>query len=74
MSHARRTVSAVAERRIWKPAEIEAMEPEERQRLFDERIVTDLSEIDPVFLERARAHGRKLMEERGLIPRQDEDD
>jgi hypothetical protein len=64
----------MVERRIWKPAEIEAMDPDERQRLFDERIVTDLSEIDPAFLERARAHGRRLMEERGLIPRQDGDD
>ncbi|MGH9225073.1 MAG: hypothetical protein ACRD2W_15140 [Acidimicrobiales bacterium] len=56
--------------RIWTASELERMTPDERQRLFDERVVTDLSQVDPDFLERVRAKGRSLLEARGLIARQ----
>ena len=60
----------VPDDRIWTASELERMTPDERQRLFDERVVTDLSQVDPDFLERVRARGRALLEERGLIARQ----
>jgi len=60
----------MAETKVWTAAELERMTPEERQRLFDESVVTDLTQLDPEFLERVRARGRVLLEERGLIARQ----
>lgn len=38
----------------------------ERQRLFDERVVTDLSTLDPALVARIRARGRELLESRGV--------
>lgn len=63
----------VPDDRIWTASELERMTPDERQRLFDDRVVTDLSQVDPDFLERVRARGRSLLEERGLIARQGDD-
>ena len=60
----------VVDKQIWTAAELERMTPEEQQRLFDESLVTDLSQLDPDFLARIRAEGRALLEERGLIARQ----
>jgi hypothetical protein len=60
----------VADKHIWTAAELERMTPEEQQRLFEESLVTDLSQLDPDFLARIRAEGRALLEERGLIARQ----
>jgi len=64
------TVVVMAEDRIWTAAELEQLTPEERQRLLNERVVTDLSKVPPEFLARVRAKGRDLLEERGLITRQ----
>ncbi len=55
--------------KIWTAAELEQMTPDERQRLFDERVVTDVSALDPELLERFRARGRAILEERGLVAR-----
>lgn len=55
--------------RIWSAADLERLTADERQRLLDERVVTDLSELDPAFVERARAKGRAILEERGLVSR-----
>ena len=60
----------MADDRIWTAAELEQMTPEERQHLFDESLVTDLSQLEPDFLGRIRAEGRALLDERGLIARQ----
>ena len=64
------TVVEMAEDRILKAAELEQLTPEERQRLLNERVVTDLSEVSPEFLAKVRAKGRALLEERGLVARQ----
>ena len=56
--------------RIWTAAELERLTPDERQRLLNERVVTDLSEVPPEFLAKVRAKGRALLEERGLVSRQ----
>lgn len=53
--------------RIWTAAELEQLTPEERQRLLDERVITDLSQVSPEFLARVRSTGRALLEERGVI-------
>ena len=55
--------------RIWTAAELELLTPDERQQLLNERVVTELSELDPEFVARVRARGRHLLEERGLIAR-----
>lgn len=60
----------MADDHIWTAAELERLTPEERQRLLNERVVTDLSEVPPEFLARVRAKGRALLEERGLVSRQ----
>jgi hypothetical protein len=60
----------MAENRMWTAAELEALTPEERQRLLSERVVTDLSQVPADFLARVRAEGRALLEERGVIARQ----
>lgn len=64
------TVVTMAEDRIWTAAELEQLTPDERQRLLNERVVTDLSEVSPEFLAKVRTKGRTLLEERGLIARQ----
>ena len=48
-------------------AELERLTPDERQRLLNERVITDLSQVPPEFLARVRATGRVLLEERGVI-------
>jgi hypothetical protein len=46
--------------------ELERLPLAERQRLAAEAIVTDLSQVSPEFLTRARQRGRELLEERGV--------
>ncbi len=58
----------MADDRIWTAEELERLTPDERDRVVKEGLVQDLSELPPEFVARARAKGRALMEERGLIP------
>lgn len=60
----------MADEKLWTAAELETLTPEERQRLFDERVVTDLSQVSPEFLAKVRAKGRALLEEHGVVARQ----
>jgi hypothetical protein len=53
--------------RIVTAAELEAMTPNERARVFNDRVVTDLSTLDPAFVARVRAKGRALLEARGVL-------
>jgi uncharacterized membrane-anchored protein len=53
--------------RVWTAAELEQLTPDERQRLLNERGITDLSQVPPEFLAKVRARGRVLLEERGVI-------
>ena len=57
----------MSDERIWTAAELERLTPEERQRLLDERVITDLSELSPEFVAKVRAKGRALLEARGII-------
>lgn len=43
------------ERKIWTAAELDEMSPAERQKIFDESIVWDLSDVPEEFLDRIRA-------------------
>ena len=62
----------MADDHIWTAAELERLTPDERHRVINEGIVTDLGQLTPEFLARVRAKGRALLEERGLIaPRSD---
>lgn len=46
------------------------MSPEERVQLLKERTITDLSQVDPAFLERARADARRALEQRQALDKQ----
>ncbi len=46
--------------------ELDKLPLAERQRIAAESIVSDLSEVDPAFVERARRRGRELLVERGI--------
>jgi DNA replication initiation complex subunit (GINS family) len=63
----------MADDRLWTAAELEKLSFEERQVLLNERVITDLSQVPPDFLERVQAHARALLEERGLIARKGDD-
>ena len=56
------------ERKIWTAAELEKMTPAERREISRAAIVTDLSEVDPEFLERARASARRHIAENEQSP------
>lgn len=59
----------VCDDRIWSAADLEKLTPAERQRLLDERVVTDLSTLPDDFVDRIRRKGRALMEQRGAATR-----
>lgn len=50
--------------------EYEMMSPDERMQLLNERMVTDLSQVDPEFLERAKADLRRALEKRQALDSQ----
>ena len=53
--------------KLWTAAELEQLSPDERHRVFNEGIVTDLDQLSPEFLGRVRAKGWALLAERGLV-------
>lgn len=57
----------MADDRIWTADELEQLTPDERDRIVKEGTVSDLSQVPPEFLARARAKGRALIEQRGVI-------
>jgi hypothetical protein len=57
----------VDEKKVMTAAELEQLPLGERQRMAAEAIVTDLSQVPPEFLDRARKRGRELLEERGVV-------
>lgn len=57
----------MAKDRIWTAAELEQLTPDQRAAVIRERVVTDVDELDPDLLERARAYGRDLLEARGAL-------
>jgi hypothetical protein len=54
--------------KLWTAAELEQLSPDERDRIIKAGTITDLSQVPAEFLARARAKGRALLEERGVIP------
>jgi hypothetical protein len=57
--------------RLWSAAEVERLTPEQRAELSRQRHqpITDLSTLDPKYVERIRETGRRLVEEwRGKAP------
>ncbi len=54
-------------KRIWTAADLEVLSPDDRQRLFNAQVVSDLSTVDPVFLGRVRAKSKTLLEAREVI-------
>ena len=57
----------MADDRVWTADELERLAPDERDRMVKDGTVTDLSQVPADFLARARAKGRALLEERGVI-------
>ena len=49
------------ERKIWTAAELEKMTPAERREISQAAIVTDLSQVAPEFLQRARDSAHRHM-------------
>lgn len=48
-------------------SDVERLTPDQRQELVNERTSTELSDVPVDFVERARADGRRLLLERGVI-------
>lgn len=48
-------------------AEVERLTPDQRHELVNERTSTDLSDVPDDFVARARADGRRLLVDRGVI-------
>ncbi|MCB1004392.1 MAG: hypothetical protein KDB35_09445 [Acidimicrobiales bacterium] len=51
-------------RKLWNAAELEKLSRAEQQAIFDESIVTDLSEVPPGFLAAVRADAERLIASR----------
>jgi hypothetical protein len=51
-------------RKLWTADELEKLSREEQQAVFDESIVTDLSEVPPEFLAAVRADAERLIASR----------
>ena len=51
-------------RKLWTAAELEQLNREEQQAIFDESIVTDLSEVPADFLASVRADAERLIASR----------
>jgi hypothetical protein len=49
------------DKKIWTAAELEKMTPAERREISRAAIVTDLSDVSPEMLERARSSARRHM-------------
>lgn len=50
--------------------EMEMLSPEERVQLLKERTITDLAQVDPAFLERAKADAHRALEQRQAFDQQ----
>lgn len=57
----------VPDDKLWTAAELERLTPDERQRVIDDGVVTDLDQLSPEFVARVRARGRALIERHGLV-------
>ncbi len=62
-----RSIFVMGAAEIRTVTEVERLTPDQRQQLVNERTSTDLSDVPDDFVERARADGRRLLVERGVI-------
>ncbi len=53
--------------KVWTAAELERLTPDERHRVVNEGVVTDLDQLSPEFVARVRSKGKALLTKRGLI-------
>lgn len=53
--------------RVWGAEELEAMTPDERQRIVQASMVDDWSKLPAPLVERLRRRGEELLRERGLL-------
>lgn len=51
-------------RKLWTAAEMEKLSRDEQQAIFDESIITDLSEVPPEFLAKVREDAERLIASR----------
>ena len=63
-STSRGRVKRVDAAEIRKASEVELLTPDERQQLWNDRVVTDLGAVPAEFLARVRAKGKTLVESR----------
>ncbi len=54
---------AVDHQHVVTAAEMERLSPDERARLLNDRVITDLSQVSPAFLSRVLVKGRRLVDE-----------
>jgi hypothetical protein len=57
----------MAGQKLWTAEELKKLTPDQRAALVRERMIIDLAAADPDLVARARANGRQLLEERGLL-------
>jgi hypothetical protein len=60
----------MADERVWTAEELERLSPDERHRVVNDGVITDLSKVPAEFLDRVRRKGRDLLEQRGLLDQQ----
>lgn len=58
---------AMAGNRIVTIEDLEMLSPVERRKLHDERLVTDLSEVDQALLERAKTDVKRALDQRRVL-------
>jgi hypothetical protein len=66
LSHPVGILGEMAEDHLWTAAELEQLTPNERDRVVKAGMVTDLSKLPPDLVDRVRARGRRLLEQRGI--------
>jgi hypothetical protein len=53
--------------KLWSAQELEALTPNERQRVVEEGIVTDLALLPPSLVARILVKGEKVLRDRGVL-------
>lgn len=48
-------------------AEVELLSPDERQRLFNDHVISSIDDVPAEFRARIRTRGRQLLKDRGLL-------
>ena len=62
----------MAKWKIWTAEELEKLTPDQRHKLFNDAVITDLSTADPELVAWARAKSREALERHGVIEKLNE--